>query len=67
MCNQEKIWGFLMFISALMNIILNYFFISLWGIVGAGIATAFSLIFMNVAAIYLVKKKVGILTIPLKF
>jgi O-antigen/teichoic acid export membrane protein len=66
MCNQERVWGILMFASAILNVIFNYFLISIWGILGAGISTAVSLIFMNITAIYVVKKRIGILTIPLR-
>jgi O-antigen/teichoic acid export membrane protein len=66
MCNQEKIWGGLMLISALLNIMLNYYLIMLWGYVGAAISTAISLIFMNVIGIVLIKKRINVLMIPLK-
>lgn len=60
LCNEEKIFGRLVFYSAILNIILNFIFINLWGVIGAAIATAGNLIFLNVGALYLVRNRINI-------
>jgi len=65
MCNQEKKWGLLTLISAILNIILNYFFIKLWGYTGAAVATTLTGGFMKITAVYLVKREIGIQLLPL--
>ena len=46
-------------IAAIMNIVLNFVFINLWGINGAALASTITLIFWNVTLISLSKKKFG--------
>ncbi|NGP75920.1 flippase [Balneolaceae bacterium YR4-1] len=65
LCDQEKKWGYITLISAILNTILNISFIKLWGIQGASIATATTMIFMNISGVVLVKKNIGILTFPI--
>ncbi|MEN8154960.1 MAG: oligosaccharide flippase family protein [Acidobacteriota bacterium] len=50
-----KVFGF----SAVLNIVLNYYFIKLWGINGAALASTITLIFWNVILITFSKKKFG--------
>lgn len=50
MCGQEKKLQHIIFFSIVTNIILNYYLIPRWGIVGASIATSTSLIILNVIA-----------------
>jgi len=64
LCNQEKIWGYVTLSSAILNTILNVLFIKWWGINGAALATALNLIFINVAAVILVRKRIKINPIP---
>jgi len=66
MCNQEKVLGLLTFISAISNIILNYFFIQYWGITGAAISTTSVVILMNITEVYVVKKRIDIQIIPFR-
>ena len=47
-------------------VILNYVLISYWGMIGAAIANAFTFIAMNIFRIVIVKRKLGILTLPFK-
>ena len=49
---------------AILNITLNLALVPHYGIVGAGFATAISLIAQNLIAAYLVWKHLGIVTIP---
>ncbi|GAB4543394.1 MAG: flippase [Pleurocapsa sp.] len=47
-------------LSAILNIILNYFFITRWGVEGAATATSVSVIAMNLSNIIIVRRKLGI-------
>lgn len=53
------------FFTTTANLIMIYIFSDLWGIVGAAIATAISLIIWNVMIWFLVKKKLGINCLPI--
>ncbi len=53
--------------AALINVILNYFFIPLYGINGAAFASMFSLIFWNITMVFYIKSKLGFYTIYLPF
>lgn len=53
--------------SALICIVLNYFFINLWGIVGASIAIAISVVIRNTTMVVYVKKVLGINATVLPF
>ena len=46
--------------SAILNTLLNYLFISRWGIVGAAVATSISLLLMNLCNIWLVRRRLNI-------
>ena len=46
--------------SAILNTLLNYLFISQWGVVGAAIATSISLLLMNLCNIWLVRRRLNI-------
>ena len=50
----------IIFITLFFNIILNYIFISQYGINGAAIATALSLFLMNIIMTFVVYKKTSI-------
>lgn len=49
MSGKERLFQYIVMVSALLNIILNALFIPLYGILGAGIATSVSMIVINVA------------------
>ena len=66
MCGQEKNWGYVTLGSALLNTVLNVSFINIWGITGAAIATASTMILVNISGVIIVKNKIGIITIPIK-
>lgn len=66
MCGFEKIQGILSLSAVVLNIILNYFFISLYGGIGAAYATSITIALENISRVYLAKKYIGIYTIPFK-
>ncbi len=60
MTGHQKRLSSIIFSSAVLNIILNAFLIPKWGISGAGLATAFSLAFLNILAAWAVYRDVGV-------
>ena len=46
-------------VTAVLNVLLNLFFINFWGINGAAVASSVSLIFWNVSLIFFSKRKFG--------
>ena len=64
-CGQEKRLGMITFFSAILNIVLNYFFIKWFNYTGAAISTAITMIVMNLTEVYFVKKLIGVGIIPL--
>lgn len=60
MNGYEKSTMFILFISALINVILNFIFIPLWGIVGAALATAIAIIIRKIITWYMVYFKLNI-------
>lgn len=64
MCGFERIHGYISLFGVVLNILLNIFLISKYGALGAGIATAITVMIENINKVYWVYKKIGILTIP---
>ena len=64
MTGQGKGMKGLILISATVNIVLNVVLIQMWAINGAALATAGSLVLMNLSFVALAWHKLGILTIP---
>jgi O-antigen/teichoic acid export membrane protein len=64
MTGYEKLVGYVTLSSALINIALNLILIPSYGALGAAIATASTVTVENVIKFFIVKSKVGILTIP---
>ncbi|MFT5672229.1 MAG: O-antigen/teichoic acid export membrane protein [Polaribacter sp.] len=64
MTGHEKVESSLSMIFIPLNLFLNFLFISLWGGLGAAIATAISVSGINIARTILVKQKTGILVFP---
>lgn len=60
MTGHEKIYQNIIIISVLINILLNYLLIPIYGILGAAIATSFSTISWNLLSIFTIKKKLNI-------
>ena len=46
--------------SAILNVVLNAILIPIWGVNGAAIATAISIVFVNFTLLFFVRKKLGI-------
>lgn len=76
MTNNQNIYGKILFIGALINVLLNLFLIpesnpfsvyGISGINGAAIASMSSLIFWNLSMIFVVKKKFGFYTFYIPF
>ena len=64
MTGHEKLIGRITFISAIINLLLNYILIPKYFATGAAIATAATVIVQNIIKVIVVKRHTGILTIP---
>ena len=64
MTGHEKLIGRITFLSAVMNLLLNYLLIPEYSATGAAIATATTVIVQNIIKVIVVKRRTGILTIP---
>lgn len=67
MTDNQTIFQNIILVAAIINVILNYFLIPLYGINGAAFASMVSLIFWNVTMIFYIKSKLGFYTIYLPF
>lgn len=65
MTGHERLMRNVMIITATIAIILNFALIPEFGVTGAAIATAVALIFQNLSAAILVRKRLGIWSLPL--
>ncbi|SHJ83193.1 Membrane protein involved in the export of O-antigen and teichoic acid [Tangfeifania diversioriginum] len=65
MCGYEKTQSHIAVISMLLNLLLNFVLIKYFGATGVAIATALTIAGVNIARVYFVKKKLGIITIPI--
>ena len=63
MTGRQVIFMNVLFVGAVINVVLNYFLIPLYGIEGAAFASMTSVIFWNLTMVYFVKKEFGFLTI----
>lgn len=64
LCGEERAQGIISISFVTLNLILNYFLIISYGAVGAALATALTVAGENITRVILVKRKLGILTIP---
>ena len=64
MKGHEKIVGYISTISLIANLILNYFLIPEYGVIGAALTTALTISFSNILKVILVNKKLNINTLP---
>ena len=64
MSGNEKVFSYIYGIFLLINIVLNFIFIQLYGILGAAIATSLTIAGENILRVIIVKKRTGILTLP---
>lgn len=62
MTDNQNVYARILFFGAVLNVILNYILIPIYGINGAAIASMSSLILWNICMIYIVKKKFGFYT-----
>ena len=60
MGGRQNMMGIIVSISAATNILLNFALIPFWGLTGAAISTAFTMVMWNVAMLRYVKKYLGI-------
>ena len=67
MSGQQNIYMYILVIGATINVVLNLFFIPVYGINGAAFASVASLTFWNVSMVYMVKKKFGFFTMYIPF
>jgi len=67
MTGRHIIFMNVLFAGAIINIVLNYLLIPLYGIEGAAISSMSSIIFWNLAMVYFVKKEFGFFTIYIPF
>ena len=67
MSGQQNSYMNILIIGAIINILLNYFLIPIYGINGAALASVFSLSFWNLSMVYIVKRRFGFSTIYLPF
>lgn len=67
MTGNERTIGKITFLSAVINLALNYFLIPKFGAMGAAVSTASTVTIENIIKVIVVKKKTGILSIPIKF
>jgi len=63
MTGKQKVYGSILLISLILNIVLNYILIPSYGINGAAVASACSLIFWNLYSVYYIYKQYNVLTI----
>jgi O-antigen/teichoic acid export membrane protein len=54
-------------VASVINIVLNFYFIPLYGLMGAAIATGLSTVVWNVMAVIRIKKEYGFISIPHPF
>tara|TARA_B100001741_G_C16193493_1_gene432539 strand:- start:27 stop:578 length:552 start_codon:yes stop_codon:yes gene_type:complete len=62
MTGKEKVFRNIIFVALVINILLNLLLIPKFGIEGAAIASASSLIFWNLYSVYYVYKEFGVMT-----
>ena len=67
MSGQQKIYMNILIIGSVINVVLNYYMIPIYGIKGAAISSVVSLSFWNLTMVYMVKRKFGFSTIYIPF
>ena len=65
MTGKEKAVLYLLIISVVINLLLNYYLIPVLGINGAAFATSFSTILLNLLAVISIYRYTGFLTYPI--
>ena len=67
MTGEQLLYMKILSAGAILNVVINYLLIPIYGINGAAIASLFSMSFWNVSMVYFVQKKLGILTLYIPF
>ncbi len=67
MTGKEKVARNILLIATIINIVMNYYFIPLFGINGAAISTAASTVFWNILAVLFIYRYQGFFTYPVNF
>jgi len=67
MTGKQLIYMNILLVGAIINVILNYLLIPIYGINGAAIASMTSIIIWNLTMVYYVKKELGFLTFYIPF
>lgn len=65
MTDNQKIFQNVIIVASGLNILLNYFLIPKYGINGAAFASMITVVFLNITLVFLIKQKLGFLTIYL--
>jgi len=67
MSGQQNVYLNILIIGSVINVMLNYYLIPIYGIKGAAISSMISLSFWNLTMVYMVKRKFGFSTIYIPF
>ena len=67
MSGQQNVYMNILIIGSVINVVLNYCLIPIYGIKGAAISSVVSLSFWNLTMVYMVKRKFGFSTIYIPF
>jgi len=67
MSGQQNVYMNILIIGSVINVVLNYYLIPIYGIKGAAISSVVSLSFWNLTMVYMVKRKFGFSTIYIPF
>ena len=67
MSGQQNLYMNILIIGSVINVVLNYYMIPIYGIKGAAISSVVSLSFWNLTMVYMVKRKFGFSTIYIPF
>lgn len=65
MSGNEKIFSYISGFFLILNLVLNYFLILRYDIIGAAVATTFTIVLENIVRVFVAKQKTGILTTPI--
>ncbi|MBT5147106.1 MAG: hypothetical protein HOM41_00955 [Flavobacteriales bacterium] len=67
MTGKEKQARNIIIVASIINVALNLYFIPLYGLMGAAIATGVSTVVWNIMAVFQIKKEYGFISIPHPF
>lgn len=67
MTNNEKVVGWITFLSAVLNVTLNFLFIPSYGAIGAAFASGLTIIIENIVKVLIVRRLIGVSVVSLRF